>query len=217
MTLVNGTGTVPGAGGYDEITVTVSATATGDVTDDGAPETAVLLSCAPRPSNFFVEDVQVFSLNGSLLDELPNAETLDPQGILPPEYVPEELVIEGGVLVAGMRFYATGDSHADGPSEPQTLEWQWNGSSFDVVNDSQPQSGPYTSHAVERFGFRTEVPTGFSIVSASDNSDGLTLQNTEDDRVEVSIFGANNVSGESPEQLRDSYVADAHANGSVVT
>jgi pimeloyl-ACP methyl ester carboxylesterase len=220
-TLTGGSATVSGAdadaAGYDQIALSLETAVSGDLTGDGVPETAALLTCVPEPSNFFVQDVQVFGADGSLLSELPSAETLDPEGILPPEYVPEELTIAKGILSAGMRLYGPGDSHATGPSERQTFEWQWNGNSFDRVSGGQSRStGQYTSHSVSRFGFSAELPDDFRILSASSNGDGLTLHSS-DDRAEVSIYGTNNVNGESAVRVRDSYVAEAGTKGSVVT
>ena len=40
--------------------------AVGDLTGDGRPEAAVLLSCSPQPSNFYVEEVHAFEVPTSL-------------------------------------------------------------------------------------------------------------------------------------------------------
>lgn len=107
-----------------------SASATGDVTGDGVVDTTVLLYCSPQPSNFFVEEVHVLGPDGKLITTLPSPATLDPGGILPPEYVPEEFSISDGQLTTGMRFYGPDDSHASGPSQHRTIVWQWNGNAF---------------------------------------------------------------------------------------
>jgi hypothetical protein len=41
--------------------------AVGDLTGDGRPEAAVLLSCSPQPSNFYVEEVHAFEDGPKLL------------------------------------------------------------------------------------------------------------------------------------------------------
>jgi hypothetical protein len=109
----------------------IEAVQRGDLTGGGKSDTAVLIYCAPQPSNFYLEDVQVFGPDGNLLAELPHVGTLTPSGSpLPPQYVPSELSIRGGQLIAGMKFYAPTDSHAGGPSLHGTLTWKWNGHQF---------------------------------------------------------------------------------------
>lgn len=41
-----------------------------DLTGNGKPETAVLLYCSPQPSNWFVQEVQVFTEGSKLLAKL---------------------------------------------------------------------------------------------------------------------------------------------------
>jgi hypothetical protein len=133
--LANKSGAVSGAAAgvsnFDRFDVALEAVATGDLTGDGSPATAALLSCSPQPSNYYVEEVQVFTSGGSLIGELPLPNTLvGPDSILPPEYVASELSIQGGQLSAGMKFYGPNDSHATGPSIHRTVAWKWNGKSF---------------------------------------------------------------------------------------
>jgi hypothetical protein len=125
----NGKGTSPGS--PQHYYVQVEAVKHGDLTGDGRPETAVLLYCTLQPSNFYVEDVQIFGPASNLLAELPHGGTFTPPGSpLPPQYIPSELSISAGQLIAGMKFYAPTDSHASGPSVHRTLTWRWNGNQF---------------------------------------------------------------------------------------
>lgn len=141
--LVGGSASVPrppgGPTGYDHFDVSYEAQATGDVTGDHAPETAVLLYCSPQPSNFVVEEVQIFSFDNKVMAELPSG-ALQGDSILPPQYVPSELKIKGGVLTTGMMFYRPTDSHASGPSLHRTITWRWKPGlhRFDATNPATP-------------------------------------------------------------------------------
>ena len=115
---------------YLNYDVTLEATATGDLDGDGKPDTVVLFKCSPQPSNAFVEEVQVFRADGSLMTELPSPRTLPEATILAPLYVPSGLSVQGGDVVAAMKEYGAGDSHASGPSVPFTARWHWNGTTF---------------------------------------------------------------------------------------
>src|ERR1019366_2679361 len=127
-----GKATAPGSsGGYSTYQVHVEAvTQPGALTSDGSPQTAVLLYCSPQPSNFFVEEVQVFKSDGGLLGELPPTGTLSPGSSLPPQYDSSQFSISTGQLITGMKFYAPTDSHASGPSIHQVLKWSWDGHQF---------------------------------------------------------------------------------------
>src|ERR1019366_5733565 len=112
------------SGGYSRYEVGVEAvTRPGDLSSDGSPQTAVVLYCSPQPSNFFVEEVQVFKSDGTLLGELPPTNTLSPGSALPPQYDSSQFSISGGQLITAMKFYAPTDSHASGPSIHQVLKW----------------------------------------------------------------------------------------------
>ena len=60
-TLVNGAARVPADGSrpphYDYYDVRLETTASGDVDEDGVPDTVVLLQCSPQPSNGILEEV----------------------------------------------------------------------------------------------------------------------------------------------------------------
>jgi hypothetical protein len=129
VALEHGTARQYDTGGYDEVIVAWEATATGDLTGDGVPETAVLLACFPQPANFFGQEVQVFTSDGRVLSVLPSPSSL-PTGSPPPEYLPAEFAIREGQLTTGMRFYGADDSHADGPSVYRTLVWEWDDGRF---------------------------------------------------------------------------------------
>lgn len=133
-TLVNGSAQVPtevsDTPDYLDFDVHLEATATGDLSGDGKPDTVVLLQCMPQPSNAFVQEVQVFRADGSLMGELPSPRTLPETTILAPLYVPAGLSIQNGDVVAAMKQYGPNDSHATGPSVPFTVRWHWNGTTF---------------------------------------------------------------------------------------
>lgn len=105
----------------------------GDVTGDGRPETIVLLSCEPIGANYYREEVQVFTSGDTLLGELPSPQSLQGDEFIAPEYVPVQLRIAKGEIVAGMLFYRVGASHAEGATIPRTLTWRWTGSLFEQV------------------------------------------------------------------------------------
>jgi hypothetical protein len=115
---------------YLNYDVTLEATATGDLDGDGKPDTVVLLQCMPQPSNAFVQEVQVFRADGSLIGELPSPRTLPETTILSPLYDPTGLTVQDGDVVAAMKEYGPNDSHATGPSVPFTARWHWNGTTF---------------------------------------------------------------------------------------
>jgi hypothetical protein len=130
ITLTDGRAKIPGAGSsYDHIDVQYETSVNGDMTSDGQPETAVLLSCSPQPSFYdLVEEVQVFAGvpgNQYLLGVVPSTSTLGRSAHLRPRYVSTELGIAGGQLSAGMKFYRPTDSYASGPSEHRTIVWGW--------------------------------------------------------------------------------------------
>ena len=49
---------------FEHYDVKVTATVSGDVDGDAAPDAVVLLQCSPQPSNYFVQEVQLFSSTG---------------------------------------------------------------------------------------------------------------------------------------------------------
>ena len=118
---------------YDYYDVRVTATASGDVDGDGAPDTAVLLDCSPQPSNGVLQEVHVFSSTGLRLGDLPSPDTLMGDAPLPPVYDPGGLSVEDGEIVAAMTAYGPNDFHASGPSVPLTVRWRFDGRGFVLV------------------------------------------------------------------------------------
>jgi hypothetical protein len=115
---------------YDHYDIRVTATATGDVDGDGAPDTLVLLECSPQPSNGILQEVQLFSSTGSPLGALPSPRTLEGDAPLPPVYDPAGLSVQNGEIVAAMTAYGPDDFHASGPSVPLTVRWRFDGQGF---------------------------------------------------------------------------------------
>ncbi len=133
-TVVDGGARVPADGSrapfYDHYDIRVTATATGDVDGDGAPDAVVLLECSPQPSNGIVQEVQVFSSADAPLGTLPSPRTLEGDAPLPPVYNPAGLSVQHGVIVAAMTAYGPNDFHASGPSVPLTVRWRFDGQGF---------------------------------------------------------------------------------------
>lgn len=115
---------------YEHYDVHVTATATGDVDGDGAPDAVVLLDCSPQPSNGIVQEVQIFSSTGRLLATLPSPRTMQESALLPPVYDPGGLSVQDGEIVAAMKAYGPDDFHATGPSVPLTVRWRFDGQEF---------------------------------------------------------------------------------------
>jgi hypothetical protein len=115
---------------YDHYDIRVTATATGDVDGDGAPDAVVLLECSPQPSNGILQEVQVFSSDGSALGALPSPRTFAGDAPLPPVYDTGGLSVQDGEIVAAMTAYGPNDFHASGPSVPITVRWRFDGQGF---------------------------------------------------------------------------------------
>jgi hypothetical protein len=132
--VVEGEALVPtGSGGtasYEDYDVHVRATADGDVDGDGEPDEAVLLECAPQPSNFVVQEIQLFSSSGRLLGTLPSPRSLQGDAQLPPLYDPAGLSVQHGRIVTAMTAYGPDDSHAGGPTVPLVERWRFDGHGF---------------------------------------------------------------------------------------
>ncbi len=109
---------------YDHYDVRVTATASGDVDGDGAPDSVVALDCSPQPSNGIVQEVQVFSSTGRPLGTLPSPRTMAEAMQLPPVYDRAGLSVQDGEIVAAMTAYGPDDYHASGPSVPLTVRWR---------------------------------------------------------------------------------------------
>jgi hypothetical protein len=136
--VVDGAARVPADGTrpphYDYYDIGVTATASGDVDGDGAPDTVVLLDCSPQPSNGIVQEVRVFSSTGRSLGTLPSPRSLRVDDPLPPVYDPAGLSVQNGEIVAAMTAYGPDDFHASGPSVPVTMRWRFDGQDFVQVS-----------------------------------------------------------------------------------
>jgi hypothetical protein len=115
---------------YDHYDVRITATASGDLDGDDAPDAVVLLDCSPQPSNGVVQEVQIFSSTGRPLGTLPSPRTLEGDAPLPPVYDPAGLSVQDGEIVADMTAYGPDDFHASGPSVPLTMHWRFDGQDF---------------------------------------------------------------------------------------
>ena len=137
-TVVDGAARVPADGSrppyYDYYDVGVTATASGDVDGDGAPDAVVLLDCSPQPSNGIVQEVWLFSSTGRALGALPSPRSLRVGDPLPPVYDPAGLSVQDGEIVAAMTAYGPDDFHASGPSVPVTMRWRFDGQGFVPVS-----------------------------------------------------------------------------------
>ena len=133
-TVADGAARVPADGSrppyYDYYDVRVTATASGDVDGDGAPDSVVLLDCSPQPSNGIVQEVWLFSSTGRALGALPSPRSLRVDDPLPPVYDPAGLSVQDGEIVAAMTAYGPDDFHASGPSVPVTVRWRFDGQGF---------------------------------------------------------------------------------------
>jgi hypothetical protein len=133
-TVVDGSARVPADGSrpphYEHYDIRVTATASGDVDGDGAPDAVVLLECSPQPSNGVLQEVEVISSTGDLLGALPSPRTLQGDALLPPEYDPAGLSVQDGEIVAAMAAYGPDDFHASGPSVPLAVRWRFDGQGF---------------------------------------------------------------------------------------
>ena len=115
---------------YDHYDIRSRARPAGTWTATVRPDTVVLLECSPTPSNYSVQEVQVFSSTGRLLGALPSPRTLEGDAPLPPVYDPSGLSVQHREIVAAMTAYGPGDSHASGPSVPLTVRWLFDGRGF---------------------------------------------------------------------------------------
>jgi len=137
VTLQNGQGTAGPNNGYDRWEVAIDARAAGSFDGLGSG-TAVMFSCSPQPSNFVLQEVQIFHEDGNYVGRLRPLNPL-PSGLsLPPVYNHDAFSVHNGLLNTGVWYYAGSDSHASGPSIPATLHWRWDGRQFVPNSQGQP-------------------------------------------------------------------------------
>jgi hypothetical protein len=88
--------------------------AVGDLTGDGRPEAAVLLSCSPQPSNFYVEEVHAFEDGSKLLGTPPHLQPL-PGGL-----VLDPVGARNSIVGAELRIRRRGNRTRVGRMRPRT-------------------------------------------------------------------------------------------------
>jgi pimeloyl-ACP methyl ester carboxylesterase len=133
VTLTAGAGGVTRANGYG-YGVAIQKVVTGDLTGDGRPETAVLIRCEPQPSNYYTQEIQVFTADARALGPPLRPKDLRGTAILPPLLDAGSLLISQGALQVGAGFYVEGDSHASGPSKSSVIVWRWQAGELRVVS-----------------------------------------------------------------------------------
>ena len=133
VTLTAGAGGVTGANGY-RYGVAIQKVVTGDLTGDGWLETAVLIRCDPQPSNYYTQEIQVFTADARVLGPPLRPEDLRGTAILSPLLDAGSLLISQGALQVGAGFYVEGDSHASGPSRSSVIVWRWEAGELRVVS-----------------------------------------------------------------------------------
>lgn len=118
----------PGGRSYD---VAVAGIAHGYLEGDATPQTAVLLTCSPQPSNYSVTEIQVLRT-----DKQRVGDPLRPPGLVKnalysmPFFEDNKLAIAHGLLSSAAAYYGPNDCHACGPSIHYKLSWRWNGHAF---------------------------------------------------------------------------------------
>lgn len=114
--------------------VAIQKVVSGDLTGDGRPETAVLIRCDPQPSNYYTQEIQVFTADARALGPPLRPKDLRGTAILPPLLDAGSLLISQGALQVGAGFYAEGDSHASGPSRSSVIVWRWEAGELRVIS-----------------------------------------------------------------------------------
>ncbi|MFD5858753.1 cutinase family protein [Streptomyces chartreusis] len=140
VTVRNGQGTARGRGigDYDSWQIQIQRITRGTVPRLG-DVTAVLFFCSPQPSNFARQELRVYrTADGREVGRTPTFQVDE----LPPQYQPDTVRFSRGRLHADVKFYAPGDSHADGPSILRHVTWRWDGRQFvqESATDAQTPS-----------------------------------------------------------------------------
>ncbi|MEU5239704.1 cutinase family protein [Streptomyces lydicus] len=204
-----------GIGDYDHWQVNIQRITRGTVPRLG-DVTAVLFSCSPQPSNFRLQELRIYrTADGREVGRTPTFQVAE----LSPQYQPETVRFRSGRLLADVKFYGPGDSHATGPSILRHVTWRWDGSRFVkqsqidakkpdrtelstqrvTVNGIGPlQIGMTRTEAEQAIGAR--IPEGPGGPDCKDLSiergpEGLLLRFSNDDRlVAISILSPASIS-----------------------
>ncbi|WP_228918589.1 cutinase family protein [Streptomyces sp. DH20] len=209
VTVRNGKGTARGSGigDYDRWQVQTQRIARGTVPSLG-DVTAVLFSCSPQPSNFRLQELRVYrTTDGREVGRTPTFQVDE----LSPQYQPDTVRFSEGRLLADVKFYGPGDSHATGPSILRHVTWRWDGSRFvkqSEIDARKPERTDLSRHRVTvngigplRMGMtRSEaeqaigsrIPEGpggpdCKDLSVEGGPEGLLLRFSNDDRL-VAIY-----------------------------
>ncbi|MFF9214289.1 MULTISPECIES: cutinase family protein [unclassified Streptomyces] len=209
VTVRNGKGTARGRGIGDYVSwqVQTQRIARGAVPHLG-DVTAVLFSCSPQPSNFRLQELRVYRTTDGR--EVGRTPTFQVNG-LSPQYQPETVRFSKGRLLADVKFYGPGDSHATGPSILRHVTWRWDGSRFvkqSEIDARKPERTDLTRRSVTVNGIgalhmgmtrsEAEQAIGFSIpdgpggpnckdLSIQGGPEGLLLRFSNEDRL-VAIY-----------------------------
>ncbi|WP_033326978.1 hypothetical protein [Streptomyces yerevanensis] len=217
VTVRNGKGTARGSGigDYERWQVQIQRITRGTVPRLG-DVTAVLFSCSPQPSNFSLQELRVYrTTDGREVGRTPTFQVAE----LPPQYQPDTVRIIRGLLLADVKFYGSGDTHATGPSILRHVTWRWDGSQFvkqSEIDARNPKRTDLSTHRVTvngigplRLGMsRSEaeqaigarIPEGPGGPDCKDLSieggpDGLLLRFSNDDRlVAVYVLSPSSIS-----------------------
>lgn len=217
VTVRNGKGTARGSGigAYDRWEVQTQRIARGTVPRLG-DVTAVLFSCSPQPSNFRLQELRVYrTIDGREVGRTPTFQADE----LSPQYQPGTVRFGEGHLLADVKFYGPGDSHATGPSILRHVTWRWDGSRFvkqSEIDARKPERTDLSRHRVTvngigplRMGMtRSEaeqsigsrIPEGPGGPDCKDLSieggpEGLLLRFSHEDRlVAISVLSPSSIS-----------------------
>jgi hypothetical protein len=164
----DGRATAPGDRHYRRYAVAVRPVLKADLTGDGRPETAVLLTCRPYPGKLFVQEVQLFTRNRllTLLPDVPVRAGAQRR----PVYDRDRpfTITNGHDLAAPMGFYAPTDVHAGAPSLHRTVTFHWTGITFVPSGYPNLTTHPDLSRAVVTTSGLGPLRIGMSFGQVSD-------------------------------------------------
>lgn len=111
--------------------------------------TSVLFWCSPQPSNFFLQELRVYRNSDGR--EVGRTPAFDVDEGLTPQYQPATVAFRNGRLLADVKFFGPGDSHASGPSLLRHVTWVWDGSRFIKRSESdanEPHRTDLSAHRI---------------------------------------------------------------------